>query len=119
MEKDKRKNESSDKENTKAIITLKSNRKNYIIPLENIIYIEAMGNYVHYHTEDGNRITVYQSLKNCLDTLPGNFLRTHKSYIINSDKILSYDNDFIETTDGNKIPVGSSFTDLSKLNKDL
>ena len=90
-------------------IELKSNRKNYILSPNDIIYIEAMGNYVNYFIENGKKITVYQSLKECLKSLPGNFLRVHKSYIVNRKKILSYDKEFIEVNNEKTIPVGSSF----------
>ena len=90
-------------------IELKSNRKNYILSPNDIIYIEAMGNYVNYFIESGKKITVYQSLKECLKNLPGNFLRVHKSYIVNREKILSYDKEFIEVNNEKTIPVGSSF----------
>jgi len=98
-----------DKSEEALKIELKSNRKNYIISPSTIIYVEGMGNYVNYFIENGKKITVYQSLKECLKGLPNNFLRVHKSYIVNSKKIVYYNNESIEMADDKIIPIGSSF----------
>ncbi|MDO5978568.1 LytR/AlgR family response regulator transcription factor [Flavivirga spongiicola] len=90
-------------------IELKSNRKKYLISACDIIYIEAMGNYVNYHIDNSKKITVYQSLKKCLNLLPNNFIRVHKSYIVNQKKIRSYDKEYIEVSNEMFIPVGSTF----------
>lgn len=94
---------------TELTLEVKSNRKNHIISFNSIIYIEAMGNYVNYHLDNGKKITEYQSLKKCLENLSNDFLRVHKSYIVNSKKIQSYDKDFIDVSNDKQIPVGASF----------
>lgn len=90
-------------------IQLKSNRRNYLISPDEIIYIEGLGNYVNYYIENGKKITVYQSLKKCKENLPEEFLRIHKSYIVNKNKILSFANESVELNNNQILPIGNSF----------
>jgi two-component system LytT family response regulator len=59
-----------------------------LIPLKNICYIEANGQYVYINTDDGRKILATHSLgyyENLLDA--ASFFRIHKSYIINISKV--------------------------------
>ncbi len=61
------------------------------IHYDDLLYVEAMLNYVVLYTES-RKIIVYLTLKGILDQLPVNrFLKVHKSYIINLGKIKSID----------------------------
>ena len=89
------------------IINIKSDKRFFRIPADEILFIEGLGNYVIYHTVDQKLIS-YTSLKDALDKLPSNFIRIHKSYVVNRYQIKSYDPESVEI---NKtfIPVGKSF----------
>ncbi|AXT60834.1 LytTR family transcriptional regulator [Aquimarina sp. AD10] len=92
------------------MIELKSNRRTHIISTNSIIYIEGLGNYVNYHLSDASKITVYQSLKQCLLQLEDeNFTRIQKSFIININYLRSYDNDTVEMNNGISLPIGAKF----------
>lgn len=93
--KEKDKNSTQDQDD---YLELKSNRRTYRINPNDIFYIEGLGNYVNYIMKNDNKITVYQSLKDCLISLKGNFIQTQKSYIVNKDHIQSYNSESIETT---------------------
>lgn len=57
------------------------------VDLDSIFYIEALRDYIaiHLHT---SRILTLESMKKMEELLPaGQFIRIHKSYIINKDKI--------------------------------
>ncbi|MDN3593725.1 LytR/AlgR family response regulator transcription factor [Zunongwangia endophytica] len=57
-----------------------------VVPSE-ITFLEANGNYVCIHLEK-QKILTYTSLKKVFEKLPSeNFVQTHRSFIINSDKI--------------------------------
>jgi two-component system, LytTR family, response regulator len=57
------------------------------IDLADILYIEALRDYIAIHTANG-KIMSLESLKNMEEILPANnFIRIHKSYIINKNKI--------------------------------
>jgi DNA-binding LytR/AlgR family response regulator len=61
-----------------------------------------------------------QTIAEALSSLPGYFIQTHKSYIINIKKADLVDKDDISIK-GNKIPIGASFRGilLKKLNEYL
>lgn len=90
------------------LMELKSSRRTYKIVTNEITYIEGLGNYVHYLLMNDNKITVYKSLKKCLQELPPNFERIHKSYIINKNQVRSYNNDSVELGNGEMLPISSS-----------
>ena len=89
-------------------IFIKSSKKTYRISLNDILYIEALGDYVKIYTTD-RMIISYHSMKNLENLLsPKQFPRIHKSFIVSLSKI-----DLIE---GNKvklrdryIPIGTNF----------
>jgi len=57
------------------------------IDLNEILYIEALRDYIAIHTPAG-KIMSLESLRNMEEILPANsFIRIHKSYIINQKKI--------------------------------
>lgn len=96
--------------NREELIELKSNRRIYRVFTSMINHIEGMGNYVIYHLEDGKRIIVYQSLKKSLEALDDSFIRPHKSYIVNRNKVLSYDNEMLEMKNGAEIPLSKNIS---------
>lgn len=59
-----------------------------LVRYQDIVYVEALQNYVLIHLDDGLRHTIFNSLKDMEDSLPmGFFSRIHKSFIINDQKI--------------------------------
>lgn len=89
------------------VIKIRSDKRYFRILSDDILFIEGLGNYVIYHTADQKLIS-YISLKVALEQLPENFVRIHKSYVVNKSQIKSYDPESVEI---NKvfIPVGKSF----------
>lgn len=72
------------------ILEIKSNRRTHLIPAAHIQYVEGMGNYVTYHLQNKDKLIEYASIKSTLARLPENFIRLHKSYIVNLRHIDSY-----------------------------
>ena len=57
------------------------------INISEILYIEAMADYVTIHTAE-HRYTVHSTMKTIQESLPANhFFRVHNSFIVNIDKI--------------------------------
>ncbi len=76
--------------------------------LANILFIEAMRDYIAFHTQEG-KILSLDSMRNMEELLPANqFIRIHKSYIINKNNI-----DFIErgkvVIRNQYLPVGETY----------
>lgn len=77
-------------------IFIKSNLKNFKIFIAKIKWIEAFGDYVKIITEDENHL-VLATMKSFENDLPKEkFLRVHKSYIINIDKVQRFNSKFAE-----------------------
>ncbi|MFL9482539.1 LytR/AlgR family response regulator transcription factor [Chitinophagaceae bacterium LWZ2-11] len=97
-------------------IFVKADYKIRKIDLADILYIEALRDYIAIHTPAG-KILSLESMRNLEATLPGNqFIRIHKSYIINTTKI-----EFIErgkvVINKEYLPVGETYKEqfLSKI----
>ncbi len=88
----------------KNILFLKSERQLKKIDVKDILFVEAMQNYIKVVTSKETIIT-NTSLKNFKDQLPeDNFIQTHKSYIVSKykvDKIVG--NEII--IENHKIPI--------------
>jgi len=79
--------------------------------LEDILFVEAMGDYVRIFTEK-QRYMVLSTMKSFEEKLPSNkFFRIHKSYIVNLDRI--------ESIAGNSIPFSNKLIPISKSIKPL
>jgi len=93
---------------TTDFIFIKADKKTHKLSFKDIIYVEALGDYIKIHTTNGTIIT-YMSLKKMEHILPENlFPRIHKSYIISLEKIVSIEGNMVSI--GNeKITIGSSY----------
>jgi DNA-binding LytR/AlgR family response regulator len=95
-------------------IFIKSEGIFHKIDLEDLVYIEAQGDYISVHTSK-KRITIYETLKKIEEKLNSAFLRVHRSYIINKDFITSIEDNCISLSGGELIPIGVSYkTQVSK-----
>lgn len=81
------------------------------IPVEDIIYIEGLADYLKIFVKNRNAIVARMTMKEMIDKLPaGNFVRVHRSYIIPINAIQSVRNGMIYITD-TIIPIGRTFAD--------
>ncbi|RIA09472.1 LytTR family two component transcriptional regulator [Flavobacteriaceae bacterium MAR_2010_72] len=89
-------------------LLIKSNKTLYKINTENILFIEACGDYVKVHLED-KFIMTNATFTSVFESLPKPlFIRTHKSFAINFKKMNSVSGNQITIKD-NKIPIGQKF----------
>ncbi|MEQ8424651.1 MAG: response regulator transcription factor [Cyclobacteriaceae bacterium] len=87
---------------------IRSNGKHKKICSENIHFVEAAGSYVHIQT-DGDRFTLAQNLNNFLKKTPlDNVLRVHRSYVININKVDSFDDSWLFIKN-HKIPISDTY----------
>jgi two-component system LytT family response regulator len=68
---------------TQSTISIKDGSKVYIIPLEELSYIEASGNYTTFFTPE-RKYLHKETLQNLEEKLPASFARIHKSVIVNT-----------------------------------
>ena len=74
---------------------------------DSILFIEGMSNYVRIYTDDEKHL-VYSSLQEIIKNLRGDFIRVHKSYIVNRSKINAFSREMIEIG-SRQIPIGSTY----------
>lgn len=93
---------------TEHSLIVKADGQTHRIFTSDILYIEGLKEYVTIYTEDRKIITL-ESLKNLTNELPADeFIRVHKSFIINLKKVSSHSNHDL-TIMTKKIPIGSSY----------
>lgn len=93
-------------ESAKSIF-VKSDKKLLKIVTDDISYIEAYGNYVKIYTSE--MILTPQTLSDIIEALPSQFLRIHKSFAINFNKLKLIDGNQIVLDTETKLPIGKSF----------
>lgn len=85
-------------------IFVKSNLRQRKVILNNIKWIEALGDYIKLITDEGT-IVILSTMKSFEQKLPkGKFMRIHKSYIVNLEKVERYNSKSI-TVDGSQVPL--------------
>ena len=91
-------------------LSVKADYKTQLVKIADIVYLESAGEYVRLHIEGGQTITTLFRLKNMEASLPANnFLRVHRSYIINLKRISSYTKGRIFLDNGEYIPLGENY----------
>lgn len=75
------------KQNKIESLELISNRKSAKIPLDKIIYIESLADYIQVHIENDKPITSKEKISKVAERLPNYFMRIHRSFVVNSNFI--------------------------------
>lgn len=88
-------------------IIVKSNGILVKISSDTIDYIEAMGDYIKVVAGEENHV-VHSTMKAFISQLPAAFLRVHKSYIVNLDKVIEMDDSYVVGEYFN-LPVSRSY----------
>lgn len=86
-------------------IFIKSGHQTRRIKLKDILYLESKGDYLFINSEDEQTKTL-ENLKDIANRLTPNFLRCHRSFIVNMDNI-----NFIEN---NRIVIGEHYIPISR-----
>jgi DNA-binding LytR/AlgR family response regulator len=100
-------------------IYIQVKKKNIKVVLNDILYIESLKDYVKIHLNN-EKLIFKQGITAFKQKLNNHFLRIHRSYIINSEKITAYTKNDVEI--GNiEIPIGEFYkkNTLKKLSKPL
>ena len=89
---------------------IKADNKLIRIQYDEILYAEALQNYVAIYTVNKKFIT-YLTFKSLEAHLPAeHFLKIHKSYIVNLSRI--------ESIEGNEVKIGSALLPISRSSRD-
>lgn len=96
-------------ESSPQYLILKADYRQYRVPFEDILAIEGLDDYLKVHLANAKPIVARMTIRAITEMLPGNdFLRVHRSYILNKNKIENVRNKII-TVGGLRIPVSKSY----------
>lgn len=97
-------------------ITIKSDYKNVIVDIDEILYFEAMDNYVRYHLADGSNLTTQVTLTSQLALLPATlFVRIHKSFVVSKRYVERFNRQQVILRGvKSPLPVGRTFVQAVK-----
>ncbi|MCL4159907.1 UNVERIFIED_CONTAM: hypothetical protein GTU68_064411 [Idotea baltica] len=112
---------STEKETKKMTsITVKKGEKLFFVKLEDTFYFEADAKYISVYTNSENHLTEL-SLSQLETKLPNNFIRVHRSVIINKNYVAEVQKYFnsryiitLQNKERTKITTGRSFNDSVK-----
>lgn len=102
-------------------ISVSIGNKIVLVKIENIILFKAEDKYVTVFDADGNKHIITQTLNYLEGQLPPNFIRVHRTYIINKDKIVEIRKTFssrysfiMQGATDETIQTGTSYTTTIK-----
>jgi DNA-binding LytR/AlgR family response regulator len=98
----------TEKSKAPASIFIKADKKVYKINLDDILYLEALDDYVKLVTVQQSYL-VNDTLKSLQEELPAtHFMRVHKSYIISKNNIVFFEGNYVRIGEKD-IPIGASY----------
>lgn len=103
-------------------LVVKQEYTNVSIPLNDILYIEALGNYVKIVRISGGHVLTRSNLKSIANMLPDEaFLRIHRSYIIAVGKVERFTRNYVKLQGRDEqLPVGTCYiTALDRLENNM
>ncbi|OOV29096.1 DNA-binding response regulator [Flavobacterium sp. LM5] len=89
-------------------IFVSSGNRNIKIILDEIFYIESLKDYITIHLENGKSHHLKQNISTFEKVLDSNFVRIHRSYIIQTKKLTAYSKNEVEINAA-EIPIGNSY----------
>ncbi len=102
-----RKPSSPEAPSTEDYIFVRKDRKQVKVKLADILYVQGLKDYIQIHLNSGSHI-IKAGLGAFSESLGDQFIRVHRSYIVNSAKITAYTNNDIEI-DQLEIPIGENY----------
>ena len=98
---------------TEENIFVKSDYKIIKIKLDDILYIESANEYIKIILENGESVTTFMRLKHMEENLPKDrFMRVHRSFIIQLNKIKAVEKNRAMITAKVHISIGEQYKDI-------
>jgi two-component system LytT family response regulator len=102
--------EASEAADGKGVLSVYADRKTNLVKLSNIVYLESAGEYVRLHLSDGTTLVTLFRLKNMESSLQSSqFMRVHRSYIINLAHISGYTKGRVFLSNDDYVPIGENY----------
>ena len=89
-------------------IFIKTNSHIVKLFTDEILWIEALGNYVNINTESGKH-TIHSTMKALIQKLSGNnFVRVHRSFIVNIEHVSAIQGNIL-VVKAKIVPIGKTY----------
>lgn len=88
-------------------IYVNANKKQVKILFHEVLYIESIKDYIRIHLNEGSIVTK-EKISAFVKKLPSQFLRVHRSYVVNIDFISAFTANDVEIKN-KEIPIGVSY----------
>ena len=93
-------------------VFVKTDSRTLRIAISDIRYVEAMSEYLKLHLESQPKpVVTYLSMKKMEEFLPQNFMRIHRSYIVNLDKVREVNKNRVIMGPEEYLPIGENYRD--------
>lgn len=92
----------------KGYLLIRADRKNVKVLLEDILYLESLSDYVKIITANNPVVITKEKISNIEEKLTMPFLRIHRSFIVNTDKINSFSAETIGIS-SKELPISRSY----------
>lgn len=102
--------ETAEATDDRGVLSVYADRKTNLVKLSNIVYLESAGEYVRLHLTDGTKLVTLFRLKNMESSLQSSqFMRVHRSYIINLSHISGYTKGRVFLSNDDYVPIGENY----------
>ncbi|TCI84837.1 LytR/AlgR family response regulator transcription factor [Tenacibaculum sp. M341] len=89
-------------------VFVSKSKKQIKILFKEVLYIESLKDYIKIHYNNNNTITIKESISSFEKRIDNRFIRIHRSYIVNKNKITAYTKHDLEIGKI-EIPIGNSY----------
>ncbi|WP_316845862.1 LytTR family DNA-binding domain-containing protein [Pedobacter psychrodurus] len=95
-------------------ISIKADKKHILVKIDEIQYLESLGNYVKVW-KDADFLLTPRTMGSFEDQLPGDsFIRIHKSFILNKKYVDYLEGNTIVLKNGQQVPIGKNYKSMIK-----
>lgn len=110
--------EEKEARNAVSSLVVKSNRETVSIPVNEILYIESLSDYVKVYSKRGEVLTK-ERISRLPERLSDDFVRIHRSFLVNRNYVGSFTTQYVVIRE-KELPVGRKFKDsaMDKLGLD-
>lgn len=102
------KNASSTDFSEEKVLYLKCDYRFLRVVCDDIVFIEGQNEYLKIHQVSGVPFLTHMTFRQIMESLPGNFIQVHRSYIINMKHMVSAERTQVIMDNGVQIPVSDT-----------
>ncbi|MEM1134253.1 MAG: LytTR family DNA-binding domain-containing protein [Bacteroidota bacterium] len=92
----------------KGFINIRANRKNIRVFFKDIAYFESLADYLKIHLNTGEHIITKEKISHIYGILPEQFIRIHRSFIVNVSEINAFTKELVEVN-GKQLNISRSY----------